>query len=176
MLIFSTIVIQTGVTLEKNLGGVSSIFTGRGLLWGQAVDKILNGPTIKFYFGYPTSKEELLKEFGDYNIGNNESQIEHMGRILEGGNFHNGLVYTLYNTGVVGFVLFIVIMFNCFRLMEYNINNLNAFNGAFVIYLLNGRSLYGIYILSILLLIILSVKLEKSQNTHSGIYKLDAKV
>lgn len=163
----SLIVTAAGIIYEySNLGLGDTVFSGHGLVWGANLNTLVSASTSNILLGCPTTEESLLKSFEarDMNFLL-EGKHEFITTILQGGNTHNGIVYTLYNTGIIGFILLIIIFTKSFKVLEYNYNNLNAFIGVFIIWVFNGRSLTGIYLLSTLMLITLMIPIKPGSVT-----------
>lgn len=124
---------------------ITTEFTGRGFLWYNFISLPITHNSL--FWGLPSS-ESFVKSLSNSLIFNGSSYAEdYMGLVIQGGNTHNGLVYIFYNSGVVGILLFY--LFLQWALMdkivvEYNWILILTFG---IIFLLFGRSIYGIYFL-----------------------------
>lgn len=131
-----------------NAGGTSEIsneFTGRGFLWYNFISLPITQNSL--FLGLPSS-ENFVKSLSNSLIFNGSSYAEdYMGLVIQGGNTHNGLVYIFYNSGVIGVVLFYIFLLLTFKektVVEYNWILILTCG---IIFLLFGRSMYGIYFL-----------------------------
>lgn len=155
--------------------GYSCEFTGRGLIWGQAIGcsiDIFDFTVIDWkglLFGFSTSPEELFKHFSD-SIQIAGDEIEHMEDILLGGHFHNGFVYIFHNAGLFGLISFVILLFVSIKRLKYNCCNFCILLPLLFVFLLNGRSLLGIYTSSCLLIIPLLVPFHYSQPDENLYY------
>lgn len=161
-IIFSMFVIKIAIDVESTIKTPSIMFTGRGLIWEQAVSHVFcGGSTYNLFLGFATTNESLEQKFGKELIAREKSKDEYMTKILLGGHFHNGIIYSLYNTGAFGLFLLFLCFSQSFKRLDYNRKNIAAFTGFYIIYVLNGRSIYGIYVLSIIMLLIILLPMEE---------------
>lgn len=143
--------------------GVSSEFTGRGFLWYNFLSlPVFNNSIL---FGLPSS-EAFLKGINNNLIFNDSSFVqEYMGLIISGGNTHNGLVYIFYNAGLVGIFCFYFFMWRCYNNKDLVNTNWILIVVIALMFLLFGRSLYGVYFLGNMLLyaLIIPINLKKKR-------------
>lgn len=161
-LIVMSVLTHEAIKFETDLQMRTPLFTGRGLIWGAAVDKISN-PEYKYhqFIGVPSTERKLAENFSSTMLDSREGRSDNLMSDLLGGHFHNGLVYTIYNTGIIGCIILVLIIMFSFKSLDYNLNNYSAFLGMFIIWGLNGRSLNGIYVISTMMMMLLLVKLPK---------------
>ena len=91
-------------------------------------------------------------------------------KALEAADPHSGFVYILYNSGIVGFLLYVWFILFALKRINYNRKNVCLFFGACFIYLFEGRSPCGVDISGILVLI--SVIIPFVEHKHKPITEL----
>ena len=135
--------------------GVSDEFTGRGFIWYNFLTLPVSHNSI--LFGMPSS-EAFLKGVSNSLIFNDSSFVqEFIGMIINGGNTHNGLVYIFYNAGLIGIFSFYIFMWKCYKNKELVNTNWTLIIIIALMFLLFGRSLYGVYFLGNMLLYVLVI-------------------
>ena len=160
-LVALSFMIYGAITFERKAGCITPLFTGRGLLWDAGTEKILHPDSnVYFFLGIPSTSANLGKNFGGIILDPREGRGDNLLSDLEGGHFHSGFIYTLYNTGIIGCLLLLFIFFTSFSRLEYNYCNFCAFMGALIIWVLNGRSINGIYLLSTMMMLFLLVPIS----------------
>lgn len=165
--LFSLFVIYLGIQTEMLLGPSGSEggvdFSGRGYLWGAALSTFFSGSITNIIFGMPSNPGNLNHLFG-YDMFEYDSLNESIGKLLTAGNFHNTVVYYIFNTGVVGTFILFSIFYKALKRFGFNNENYNIFNALFLVALFNGKSITGIYIISTMLMFILFIKLPSPRD------------
>lgn len=107
--------IYGAITFERKAGCITPLFTGRGLLWDAGTEKILHPDSnVYFFLGIPSTSANLGKNFGGIILDPREGRGDNLLSDLEGGHFHSGFIYTLYNTGIIGCLLLLFIFLQVF--------------------------------------------------------------
>ena len=132
------------------INSVSIQFTGRGLIWNHVYEHIRFGGLFNFMLGADASGEALKAFSNDLSFGGSTSQLMHMRHILAAGNFHNGLFFTLFNSGMLGAFLLIVTWLKIIVKGNYTVYKA-AFCAFLIVYIFNGRSIGSLYIDSVVL-------------------------
>lgn len=149
--LFSIVIIAAGVLLEYQYMIKTPLFTGRGVIWGEALDCFNGCPKSNLFFGFPSTEAQLVDSFSDFQI---EGAGKHLGEILLKGNFHNGYIYTLYNCGIVGIILLLYLIFDSPIVKLENTSNFILLCTYLVVFSLQGRAVGGIYAPSLIFMII----------------------
>lgn len=162
--IFSFLIIYLGVLMEYKITQSGyTIFSGHGLLWGAFLEDLFSSPLREILLGKSTTQLSLTNSFSNIYNSVTDSTLN----ILISGHTHNGIVYTLYNTGVIGIICLYKIILTCIKSIKYNLQNINLFFGIFIFWFFNGRGLTSIYLVSTLLLITLIIPINNNQKkTH----------
>lgn len=164
--IISTAIISTVIYYETSVTkGVSVEFTGRGIIWERAISNTLGSNIKNILLGSPSNPKDLEEIFGTIRIQGKKNQSEHMRDILLAGNFHNGIVYIIFNTGVIGLTLFSILAIK-FLNNTKNTFEIALFISIYIIYFFNGRGITSLYIDSIILIYILSRTRSNANITH----------
>lgn len=155
----SFLLISLAIYLELVYGqSYFEIFTGRGLLWSVYIGSILTSDSVcSFLLGMPSDLESIIRLFSNTTL---LSDFPFMERTLLMGHPHNGLVYMIFNTGIIGIILLIIFVYKCFKRLQYNPYNFVLFSSVFVMFFFYGRSICSIYVPSVLVLISLLVPLN----------------
>lgn len=66
------------------------------------------------FLGIPSTSANLGKNFGGIILDPREGRGDNLLSDLEGGHFHSGFIYTLYNTGIIGCLLLLFIFLQVF--------------------------------------------------------------
>ena len=165
-LFFCILLIALGVYYETFVClGYSELFTGRGVIWGESLFYLFDSENINRFFGLSTAEVSLESAF--YDLPLNSGRSVHFKELLLKGNFHNGFVYILYNTGLFGFILFIYAIIKSYTWKCGNVNNFAILCMFFVAYSFQGRSPTGIYATSILFMILMFIPISgKNENIN----------
>lgn len=165
---FFSVVVSFGIIFYairiEYIGGswnnTSELFTGRGYIWGAAMQEIfLNGSLRGLLFGLPTTPEYLTKIFAGTFTGWLKETTE---EILIKGHFHSTIVYYIFNTGIVGTFLLFYICYKAMKKMGFSRESYCLFIAIFITSIFNGRSLTGYYVISTLFMFTLLVQLPES--------------
>lgn len=143
--------IAAAVLVEYQYMVQTPIFTGRGVIWGEALDSFNGCPDRNLVFGFPSTEAQLDESFSDFHI---EGYGKHLGEILLRGNFHNGYIYTLYNCGILGIVLLLYLIFVSPIAKKENTCNFILLCTYLVVFSLQGRAIGGVYAPSLIFMII----------------------
>ena len=149
------------------IDSVSIEFTGRGLIWNQVYEQIRFGGWLKFMLGADASSEALKALSEDLSFGGSTSQLMHMRHILAAGNFHNGLFFTLFNSGMLGAFLLIATWFKIVVKVNFTVYKA-SFYAFLIVYIFNGRSIGSLYIDSIILNVLMIISYVHRNSLQSA--------
>lgn len=166
-IIIPPILIGTAIYVELFgvlTNSVSTEFTGRGILWYNFISLPIWQNSV--FWGL-SSAEAFVNGISDKFVFNDSSYVqEYMGLIISGGNTHNGIVYIFYNAGLIGIFLFYFFLWTSFKNDAIIKNNWIMILILGMLFLLFGRSLYGVYFLGNMMLFSLIIPLEFNKKAN----------